>query len=455
MGVRKGPSQAQFRELYEADYQEFALYSGRSAGKSRAVAQYLIFKAFSSNIRILCVREIKESAKDSVFKDLKDAASDFNLEDAFVFKDRKIICKRTGSDIIYRGVYRNTDSLKSLSGINICWVEEAQTVSQEALDILLPTIFRNKGAKVIYTYNPRMSTDAVYKRFNSGITPPNSIVKRVDWRQNVYFRDKMKEEMDFAFKYDPEMAMHIWEGELCPSPNDIAVLPQHWLRQSIEAYKKFKPNLGFKYMGLDFADGGKDKSAIAYRKGPVVHDAFEFESKFISDAVARADGYAKMHDSADNRQRVLDLYFDAIGIGAGAKDDFNRIANRYYIAHPHVGSASPNGANKKFTDTMTNGQFFRNLKAQAWWHLRLRLENTLRLLDGNSVRLEECFFISDATMSRDSLEKLIRELGQASYKHEDGKLMVDKAPNAKASPNMADAVVMAFLFDMKNGLRAR
>ena len=319
----------------------------------------------------------------------------------------------------------------------------------------MPTILRNKDAKVIYTYNLHSSDDAIYQRFNGEHQPPNSKVLRVDWRDNPYFSEKMKRQMAFAKKHDPEMAMHIWEGELCPSPNDIAVLPQHWLRQSIEAYKKFKPNLGFKYMGLDFADGGKDKSAIAYRKGPVVHDAFEFESKFISDAVARADGYAKMHDSADNRQRVLDLYFDAIGIGAGAKDDFNRIANRYYIAHPHVGSASPNGANKKFTDTMTNGQFFRNLKAQAWWHLRLRLENTLRLLDGNSVRLEECFFISDATMSRDSLEKLIRELGQASYKHEDGKLMVDKAPNAKASPNMADAVVMAFLFDMKNGLRAR
>ena len=243
MGIRKCPSQAQFRQLYEADYQEFALYSGRSAGKSRAVAQYLIFKAFSSNIRILCVREIKESAKDSVFKDLKDAASDFNLEDAFVFKDRKITCKRTGSDIIYRGVYRNADSLKSLSGINICWVEEAQTVSQEALDILLPTIFRNKDAQVIYTYNPRISTDAVYKRFNSGITPPNSIVKRVDWRQNVYFRDKMKEEMDFAFKYDPEMAMHIWEGELCPSPNDIAVIPLAWLRKCVDAHLKLKLDL--------------------------------------------------------------------------------------------------------------------------------------------------------------------------------------------------------------------
>ena len=200
-----------------------------------------------------------------------------------------------------------------------------------------------------------------------------------------------------------------------------------------------------KYVGLDFADGGSDKSAMALRQGPLLLDVMEFEEKYINQSVARADSYAKLHGA-------YRLHFDSIGIGAGAKGDFNRITEREYIAMPHIGSASPFGKDYKFTDAMTNGAFFRNLKAQAWWNIRLKVENTLRLLDGEAVDPVQCFFISGKIPK---LDKLLLELSQASYKHEDGKLTVDKQPDDKPSPNMADAVVMSFAYDVRGGLKAR
>ena len=429
-------------------YDEIALWSGRGAGKSRAVAQYIILRTLSENIKVLCIRQIRDSAKDSVFAEIEEAAIDYGLDDHFKFGTREILAKRTGSKIIYRGLHDNIHSIKSISNIKLCWVEEAHELKQEALQLLYPTILRNEGAKIIYTYNPNTATDAIYKRFNDKHQPPNSKVLRVDWRDNPYFDKKLKSRMAFDKKYDPEMAMHIWEGELCPSPNDIAVIPLAWLRKCVDAHLKLKLDLPlpdtYKYVGLDIADGGKDKSALALRHGPLLLDAFEFDGD-IMQAVPRADLYAKEHGA-------LRVHFDSIGIGAGAKIDFNRISNREYLAEPHIGSAVPFGKDHKFTDNMTNGQFFRNLKAQAWWHIRLRVENTLRLLDGEDIAPRKCFFISSKIPK---LDKVLMELGQASYKHEDGKLMVDKQPDDQPSPNLADSVVMAFIRDARSGLKAR
>lgn len=222
--------------LFDSSCRELALYSGRGAGKSWAVAQYLVVKAYSEKVRILCTREVQNSIADSVLKLLADTIHRYQLSPYFDIQRTAIYCKHNGSEFIFKGIARNVNSIKSMENVNICWLEEAQTTSKESLDILLPTIFRNKGAKVIYTYNPRTANDAVYERFHGDVLPLDAIVKKFDWRDNAYFSEAMRDEMEFAKKHDPEMAMHIWEGELCPSPNDIAVIPLAWLRKCVDAH---------------------------------------------------------------------------------------------------------------------------------------------------------------------------------------------------------------------------
>lgn len=392
---------------------------------SFAVADYLVLAALAKKHRILCTREIQNSINDSVIALLKDSIERHGVNKYFDIQKSAIYCQN-GSEFIFKGIKHSIESIKSMANITICWLEEAQTTSDDSLNILLPTIFRNKGAKIIYTYNPRFASDAVFKRFNGDIIPNHSIVKKLDWRDNKYFDQAMREEMEYAFKVDATFAAHVWEGELMPSGNATAVLPLNWLRKCVDVHKKlnYKPD-AFKYMGLDFADGGSDKSALAIRHGAIITHVHEFEQPFINKSVDYADGFAQQYS-------VIRVHFDAIGIGAGAKGDFNRL-QRDYTAEPHIGSASPNGKDAKFTDSMTNGQFFRNLKAQSWWHLRLRVENTLRLLDGEQINPDQCLFI-DGNIP--FLDKMLLELAQASYKHEDGKLMVDKAPDdGMKSPN--------------------
>ena len=433
----------QFRVLFE-DYRELAMYSGRGSGKSFATADYLVLAALTGKHRILCTREIQNSIGDSVIALLADSIEKHGVSQYFDVQKNAIYCS-TGSEFIFKGIKHSVESIKSMANITLCWLEEAQTTSDASLNILLPTIFRNKGAKIIYTYNPRYANDAVYKRFNSETKPDHSIAVELDWRDNVYFSNAMKDEMAYNFKTDPEMAAHIWEGALMPAGNAAAVIPLNWLRKCIDAHKKldYSPH-AFKYMGLDFADGGADKSALAVRHGGILLHAHEFDKPFINQSVEYADGFARQYD-------IVRLHFDAIGIGAGAKGDFNRL-NRNYTAEPHIGSASVNGKASKFTDSMTNGQFFKNLKAQSWWNIRLKVENTLRLLDGDKIDPATCFFIDS---NIENLDKILLELSQAVYKHEDGKLMVNKAPDDKKSPNLADAVVMSFAHDTRKGLKAR
>ncbi len=439
----------QFRVLFD-DYRELALYSGRGAGKSWAVASYLVITAYSKKVRILCTREIQNSIADSVIKLLSDTIHRYKLSPYFAIQRSTIYCKDNGSEFIFKGISNNIDSIKSMENVNICWLEEAQKASKESLDILIPTIFRNKGAQIIYSYNPRAANDAVYQRFHGKALPPKSIVKKVDWRDNPYFLDDMKEARAFDMENDPEMAMHVWEAALCPSPNDIAVIPQAWLRKCVNAHVKLKLELPdyYQHVGLDFADGGMDKSALALREGPVLLDVLEFKENYINGSVTRADLYAKSH------KNVTKLFYDANGIGAGAKGDFSRITERTYRAVPFMGSKSAFGKDYDFNGQSTNGEFFRNCKAQAWWHIRFCVQNTLRLLKGVEVNPRKCFFISN-DISENTREKLIMELGQASYKHEDGKLMVDKQPDDQPSPNMADGVIMAFAHDIKSGLKAK
>lgn len=439
------PVQPQFLGLYHKEWQEYAIKSGRGAGKSWAVADYLIVCALAGDARILCVREIQNSINDSVLKLISDRIVALGLSDFFDVQKAAIYCKINKSEFIFKGLRHNIDSIKSMEGITHAWIEEAQNASQASFDTLLPTIFRVKGAKIIYTYNPRYATDAVYKRFNSGAPPKNSIVSTVSSEDNIYFTEAMREERRFAFAKDPEVANHIWNGALCPTSSAMSVIPLAWLRKCVDAHKKLKYGASYEYIGFDVADTGEDHCALAHIRGALVHSVLEFDSDYISRSVDFVHRYAQEHN-------ILRVYYDASGIGAGAKSDFNRINDRQYSVEAFLGAAKVGGGDICYTGSIKNKDYFRNKKAQAWWSVRQRAENTLRLLDGDKIDPAKCLFLSSNIKE---LDRVMLELAQASYKHDDGKLIVDKQPNDEASPNCADAIVMAFSRSIKNGLKSR
>lgn len=423
---------------------EKSLDSGRGCAKSTTVADCILIKCLQSKQRVLCAREIQNSIKQSVKKLLEDRIAHWGLWDCFDRTETEIRCRYTGSEIFFAGLHRNIDSVKSMQGITLVWIEEAQSVSQQSLEVLLPTI-RTPCAEIWYTWNPTNREDAVYKRFYSKVLPEDCIAKHLTIADNPFFPKELRRQMEFDYKHNPERADHVWGGRLAPSGNAMAVMPRNWLEKAVDAHIGLDFGTRYRYMGFDIADTGCDHNALCVRNGAVIEHVEQWDSQFIAEGVAHADLIAK-------QQNVIRVYFDATGVGAGAKGDFNRITDRTYKAHPFIGASQPSGYDHEYLQGITNGKYFRNLKAQAWWNLRLRLENTLRLLDGEKIEPNNCLFISSAKIAK--LEDYLSELSQASYEQEDGKLMVDKSPDDSASPNMADATVLSFAHDIVDtGLR--
>lgn len=185
-------------------------YGGRGSAKSWTFAALLIARAYSQKTRILCTREYQNSIEDSVYKLLSDTILRFGLTGYFK-ETRASIIGLNGSEFLFEGLHQNTNSIRSLEGIDICWVEEANIVADESWQILIPTI-RKDRSEIWASFNPESVDDPVYKRFV--LNPPdNAIVRKVTWRDNPWFPEVLKLEMAHDAKVDADLYAHIWEGE--------------------------------------------------------------------------------------------------------------------------------------------------------------------------------------------------------------------------------------------------
>ena len=218
-------------KLFDEQARYFALVGGRGSGKSYSVAAAMILRAASKPLRILCAREIQKSIKDSVKRLLDDTIERAGLRDFFVSTDTEIRGKN-GSLILFAGLRTNIDSIKSMEGIDVCWVEEAQTVSQASLDILIPTI-RKPNSQIYFTWNPKYQTDPVDTMFNVSALPPKTIFLRVNWDQNPWFPDVLKAEMEYDLGRDPDKYNHVWLGGYVA--NSEARVFRNWRVEEFEA----------------------------------------------------------------------------------------------------------------------------------------------------------------------------------------------------------------------------
>lgn len=197
--------------LFNEKLRYIAIKGGRGSAKSHSVAESLIIRAASKPLRILCSREIQKSIKDSVKRLLDDKIKKVKLESFYEITDTEIRGKN-GSLFLFAGLRTNPESVKSMEGIDICWVEEAQTVSQKSLDILIPTI-RKENSQIIFTWNPSLSTDPVDTMFSQNILPPDSNLLHVNWNENPWFPKTLKKELDYDKSRDIDKYLHVWEGQ--------------------------------------------------------------------------------------------------------------------------------------------------------------------------------------------------------------------------------------------------
>ena len=198
-----------FAELFQpCRYKVY--YGGRGGGKSWAFADVLITVALKRRVRVLCARELQASIKESVHKLLSDRIEARGLYGMFTITETSIRSV-TGSEFVFRGLRHNATEIKSFEGVDICWVEEAQKVSQDSWDVLLPTI-RKEGAEVWASFNPSSPNDPVWQIFVEN-TPENAIVRKVNWNDNPFFTSTLNEERLRCLATDADKYAWIWDGE--------------------------------------------------------------------------------------------------------------------------------------------------------------------------------------------------------------------------------------------------
>lgn len=195
-------------------------YGGRGSGKSWSFGQILIYISARVKVRVLCAREIQGSIADSVHKLLSDEIYRFGYGDQFRITANSITSE-VGSEFLFKGLRHNVNEIKSTEGVDICWVEEAQAVSDASWQLLIPTI-RSPGSEIWASFNPLNEHDPTYQRFVAK-PPDGAIVKKVSWRDNPWFPTELNREREYLARVDPEAYQHVWEGE-CRNISDAQVL---------------------------------------------------------------------------------------------------------------------------------------------------------------------------------------------------------------------------------------
>ena len=187
------------------------LFGGRGSGKSWTVAKYIVAMVRTKKMKVLCTRELQKTIKDSVLSLLRDVIVDSGLDSEFeIYKT--YIQHRNGSQIIFAGVRQNVAEIKSMENISICWVEEAQSMSQESLDVLVPTI-RAENSILIFTFNPFKDTDPVYVTAMNSYDDPDSLVIYANYDKNPFFPVVLNKERLRDQKNDPDRYAWVWEGK--------------------------------------------------------------------------------------------------------------------------------------------------------------------------------------------------------------------------------------------------
>lgn len=187
-------------------------YGGRGGAKSHFFAEQLVIRCYRTTTRAVCIREVQNSIRDSVRQLLIDKIQKLGLGPHFEVLEAEIRGPN-GSLIIFRGMQSyNAETIKSLEAYDIAWVEEAQTLSEKSLELLRPTI-RKEGSEIWFSWNPRNRTDPVDKFFRKYPMPESEMTSvLVNWRDNPWFPDVLRKEMEHDKKVDPETAEHVWEG---------------------------------------------------------------------------------------------------------------------------------------------------------------------------------------------------------------------------------------------------
>lgn len=459
------------------------LIGGRGSSKSLTEADIDLVLAKDLGFKIYELREFQNSLEDSVHSLLQSESERLSLQ-GFTSQNN-IIFHENGGEFKFKGLARNPASIKSAAGFQKFVVEEADNLSEDSIKHLTPTA-RNKAKKglpakflvetddeelvdalqnvqIVFIANPKSSADPFSKRF---IVPFQEHLERdgffqdelhtvimINYMDNPWFEDSgLESERKFDEENLPYASYkHIWLGGFNDHV-DNALIPAEWFNAALNAHDKlgFKP-MGAKIAAHDPSDQGGDSKGMVIRQGSVVSFVGEFLHCDAYEGIAK--GLDMTH--ADNCDYFV---WDGDGLGATLRNHITNLSSgKKTVLQMFRGSEGVDNPDAMYSfdnkgvpiqNAKRNKDTFKNKRSQYYWALRDRFYNTYRaVVKGEYVDPDDMISLDVSGIS--NIDKLRSEVCRIPIKdNNNGFIQIMSKLEMKAikisSPNMADALMMAF-----------
>jgi len=392
------------------------------------------FLARNYSVRFLCLRQFQNRITDSVYTVVKQKIIDAGWRDEFDIGVSSIRHKETGSEFLFYGIARNIEEIKGTEGVDICWIEEGEGLTEDQWAIIDPTI-RKEGAEVWILFNTHLQTDFVQAKLPK-LLGDDCIIRHINYDQNPFLSRTARRKAERLREADPEAYNHIYLGQ--PKSNDdAAVIKYSWIEAAVNAHIKLGIDLsGARTVGYDVADSGGDTNACAVFNGALCLDIDEWKAP--EDELAQSAKRAWAHTQGGR------LMYDSIGVGAQVGSTLREagINQGYYKFNAGGAIINPD---MEYAPKIKNKDKFENLKAQAWQDVADRLRNTFNAVTkGEEYPASELISISGDVKNLDQL-KLELATPRKRYSKRGLDMVETKDELAKrgiASPNLADAFIM-------------
>lgn len=335
----------EYRPLFDTSWRNALVHGGRYSLKSHTVARSLLIRGRAGRKRIFCGREFQNSIADSSHQLLSDLIELYGWTDYVITKD-SIVNRITGTDFIFKGLRHNAQSVKSIEGIDLAWIEEAQAISRDSIDILTPTV-RKPGSQIIWTFNRLLELDPVWETF--AINPrPDTLIIEANYDIAIKYGWMPKEiltEIEHDKEFNPALYTHKWLGQPMAQV-DNAILGRTSVLAAME--RQDVESEGAIEIGVDVARMGNDRTVFYKRKGLRKIDERVYNRLRTTDVCDRLEEFAE-HD------RMVLVKIDDTGVGGGVVDEM--IKRGYNVMPINFGASA------------TDPDKYPNLISEAWFHL--------------------------------------------------------------------------------------
>lgn len=433
------------------------MIGGRGSGKSETAAAIIAARVWNEGCRAVCCREFQTSIKQSVHSLVSRKIKELALPGFDI--DKTEINHERGGQIIYQGLARDPQAIKSVDEAKIAWIEEAQSLSHDSLKELTPSV-RAEGSELWFTANLGSSKDPFSQKF---IKPFEKELRKhryyeddlhlivwINYDENPWFPIGLQQERLKDKEVLTQAAYaHKWLGEYNDTVENAIILPA-WFDACIDAHEKlgFRPQ-GIEVIAHDPSDEGGDSKGLVYRHGNLILDAQEQEFGDINQGGDWAAYYAQ-----DVKPDVF--IWDGDGLGIGLKRQFNEFfAEKRVRTEIFHGAAAVDDPLAMYhfggeQNPKTNQDVFRNKRAQYYWKLRDMCFNTYQAVNKKAyVKQEDLLSFSSKIEAMDLLRAEVCSV--PLKKNISGFIQImaksEMKSNGIDSPNMADSLMMSLAND--------